>query len=200
MFSSCNPTYTVLLATILPASITTGLIGLGAYFVGLGIILLLVVHFGRSLIGRFSFFSNPRGIFRRGLGVLILIVGLLIVTGGIKKVETYIIEKNIFVNTLSLDNTLNEIILKSHNNVGGMCANGKCDDEKESPLMMDLGKATEFSQIGAWINSKPLTLESLKGKVVLIDFWTYSCINCQRTQPYLNAWYDKYEKDGLVIV
>lgn len=65
---------------------------------------------------------------------------------------------------------------------------------------MDLGKAPELTNIGAWINSEPLTMESLRGKVVLVDFWTYSCINCQRTQPYLNAWYDKYEKDGLVII
>ncbi|MBP7806776.1 cytochrome c biogenesis protein DipZ [Candidatus Gracilibacteria bacterium] len=200
VFSSCNPTYTVLLATILPASMTMGLIGLLAYFVGLGIILLLIVHFGRSIIGRFAFFSNPRGIFRRILGVVILIVGLLVMTGYIKKVEAYIIEKNIFVNTFEIDNTLNDIILKSHNNKGGMCANGKCDEGKDGGLMMDVARAPELTGIATWINSNPLTMESLRGKVVLIDFWTYSCINCIRTQPYLNAWYDKYEKDGLVII
>jgi cytochrome c biogenesis protein CcdA/thiol-disulfide isomerase/thioredoxin len=200
VFSSCNPTYTVLLATILPVSMTMGLIGLGAYFVGLGIILLLIVHFGRSIIGRFAFFSNPRGVFRRTLGVIILIVGLLVMTGYIKKVEAYIIEKNIFVNTLEIDNELNSIILKHHNNQGGMCANGKCDEGKDGGLMMDVARAPELTGIATWINSNPLTMESLRGKVVLIDFWTYSCINCIRTQPYLNAWYDKYEKDGLVII
>ncbi|HEX3359631.1 MAG TPA: redoxin domain-containing protein, partial [Solirubrobacterales bacterium] len=46
----------------------------------------------------------------------------------------------------------------------------------------------------------PLTMKGLRGKVVLIDFWTYSCINCIRTLPYLNAWYERYAKDGLVIV
>lgn len=177
-----------------------GLIGLSAYFFGLGIILLLIVHFGRSIIGRFAFFVNPRGIFRRVLGVIILIVGLLVVTGYIKKVETYIIERNIFINTLALDNTLNDIILKHHNNTGGMCANGKCDEGKDGGLLMDAAKAPELTGIATWINSNPLTIESLRGKVVLIDFWTYSCINCIRTQPYLNAWYDKYEKDGLVII
>lgn len=121
-------------------------------------------------------------------------------TGYIKKVEAYIIEKNIFVNTLEIDNTLNDIILKSHNNKGGMCANGKCDEGKDGGLMMDVAKAPELTGIATWINSSPLTMESLRGKVVLIDFWTYSCINCIRTQPYLNAWYDKYEKDGLVII
>ena len=177
-----------------------GLIGLLAYFTGLGIILLLIVHFGRGIIGRFAFFSNPRGIFRKTLGIIILIVGLLVMTGYIKKIETYIIEKNIFVNTLEIDNTLNDIILKHHNNRGSMCANGKCDEGRDGHLMMDVAKAPELTGIDIWINSKPLTLESLRGKVVLVDFWTYSCINCIRTQPYLNAWHKKYEKDGLVII
>ncbi len=51
-----------------------------------------------------------------------------------------------------------------------------------------------------WINSDALTPDSLKGKVVIIDFWTYSCINCLRTLPYLKAWYETYKKDGLVII
>ena len=53
---------------------------------------------------------------------------------------------------------------------------------------------------GAWFNSKPLTIAGLRGKVVLVDFWTYSCINCLRTLPHLKAWYAAYRKDGLVII
>ncbi|HYC11222.1 MAG TPA: redoxin domain-containing protein [Nitrososphaerales archaeon] len=64
----------------------------------------------------------------------------------------------------------------------------------------DLGKAADFQGIAGWINSPPLNISELRGKVVLIDFWTYSCINCIRTIPYLNAWYSKYGNDGLVIV
>jgi len=60
--------------------------------------------------------------------------------------------------------------------------------------------APELQGISGYINSDPFQLEQLRGKVVLIDFWTYSCINCIRTQPYLNAWYDAYSDDGLVIV
>ena len=51
-----------------------------------------------------------------------------------------------------------------------------------------------------WLNSKPLTTEDLRGKIVLIDFWTYSCINCIRTLPYLRAWAEKYKDQGLVVV
>jgi cytochrome c biogenesis protein CcdA/thiol-disulfide isomerase/thioredoxin len=62
------------------------------------------------------------------------------------------------------------------------------------------GTAPPLNPDGDWFNSKPLTLGQLHGKVVLIDFWTYSCINCLRTLPHLEAWYRNYAKDGLVIV
>lgn len=61
-------------------------------------------------------------------------------------------------------------------------------------------KAPELTGIVNWINSPPLSLMNLQGKVVLIDFWTYSCINCLRTLPYLEKWYADYKKDGLVII
>lgn len=52
----------------------------------------------------------------------------------------------------------------------------------------------------AWINSPPLTAEDLKGKVVLVDFWTYDCINCRRSLPYVNQWAKQYARDGLVVI
>ena len=60
--------------------------------------------------------------------------------------------------------------------------------------------APPIQGISGWINSPPLNLSQLRGKVVIIDFWTYSCINCIRTIPYLNAWYSRYGNDGLVII
>jgi cytochrome c biogenesis protein CcdA/thiol-disulfide isomerase/thioredoxin len=64
----------------------------------------------------------------------------------------------------------------------------------------DYGPAPALVAGGRWFNSAPLTMRALRGKVVLIDFWTYSCINCLRTLPHLTAWDAKYRKDGLVIV
>jgi thiol-disulfide isomerase/thioredoxin len=61
-------------------------------------------------------------------------------------------------------------------------------------------RAPNFGGIERWINSEPLSMESLRGNVVLIDFWTYTCINCIRTLPYLKEWDKKYRGDGLVIV
>ncbi len=67
----------------------------------------------------------------------------------------------------------------------------------------DLGTAPEFTETEDWFNTRgdrPLTLASLRGRVVLVDFWTYTCINCIRTLPYLKAWNAAYAKDGLTIV
>jgi cytochrome c biogenesis protein CcdA/thiol-disulfide isomerase/thioredoxin len=62
------------------------------------------------------------------------------------------------------------------------------------------GPAPQLAGLTNWINSKPLTLKQLRGKVVLIDFWTYSCINCLRTLPHVKAWYHTYHDKGLVVI
>jgi cytochrome c biogenesis protein CcdA/thiol-disulfide isomerase/thioredoxin len=64
----------------------------------------------------------------------------------------------------------------------------------------DYGVAPRLHADGDWINTSPLTLQQLRGKVVLVDFWTYSCINCLRTLPHLKAWYAAYHAKGLVII
>lgn len=76
-------------------------------------------------------------------------------------------------------------------------------EEEETVPLDDIGVAPEFTDTEDWFNTpgdKPLTMKGLRGKVVLIDFWTYSCINCIRTLPWLNGWYKRYHKDGLEIV
>lgn len=64
----------------------------------------------------------------------------------------------------------------------------------------NIGPAPEIVGINSWINSKPLKIVDLKGKVILIDFWTYSCINCIRTLPYITDWYQKYKDLGFVVI
>ncbi|RQR50365.1 thioredoxin [Burkholderia sp. Bp9126] len=69
------------------------------------------------------------------------------------------------------------------------------------PPMVEAGaQAPEFAGIERWHNSAPLKLSELRGKVVLVDFWTYSCINCIHTIPYVNEWYRKYRDQGLVVI
>lgn len=64
----------------------------------------------------------------------------------------------------------------------------------------DLGAAPEFTGIERWLHSEPLSLAQLRGRVVLVDFWTYACINCIRTLPYVNRWAERYTPQGLTVV
>ena len=85
-------------------------------------------------------------------------------------------------------------------------ANNVADAEEDPPPRSGLpllGKAPEFTDNQQWFNTpgnEPVTLASLEGRVVLVDFWTYSCVNCIRTQPYLKAWDERYRDEGLTIV
>ncbi|MGZ8783772.1 MAG: thioredoxin family protein, partial [Gaiellaceae bacterium] len=72
---------------------------------------------------------------------------------------------------------------------------------RQAPAALEnYGPAPEFRGITRWLNSGPLTLAGLRGRVVLIDFWTYSCINCLRTLPYIREWDDRYRAAGLTVV
>jgi cytochrome c biogenesis protein CcdA/thiol-disulfide isomerase/thioredoxin len=72
--------------------------------------------------------------------------------------------------------------------------------DRTSAKIGDEGPLSPLTGLGPWFNSPPLTREQLRGKVVLIDIWTYSCINCLRTIPYVRAWDERYSKDGLVVI
>ncbi|WP_426336808.1 thioredoxin family protein [Pseudoduganella sp. R-31] len=61
-------------------------------------------------------------------------------------------------------------------------------------------EAPEFSGITQWLNSEPLTMKQLRGKVILVDFWTYDCINCIHTLSHVVQWHDKYKDKGLVVI
>lgn len=91
VFSSCSPTYFVILATVLPASFFLGTIYLFAYAIGLSAILLLVALIGQRFVGTLGKLSDPRGWFKKGIGILFLLVGLAIMTGVEKDIETYLV-------------------------------------------------------------------------------------------------------------
>jgi cytochrome c biogenesis protein CcdA/thiol-disulfide isomerase/thioredoxin len=90
--------------------------------------------------------------------------------------------------------------------LGNLTGNGHTSLAKCKPAtsgLVSCGKAPAFKGITAWLNTpggKPLTLAGLRGKVVLVDFWTYSCINCQRALPHVESWYKTYARDGFVVV
>src|SRR5579864_8177866 len=69
-----------------------------------------------------------------------------------------------------------------------------------SLALYDYGEAPELAGIGHWLNSRPLSIEALRGQVILIDFWTYSCINCIRTLPYVTGWHERFKDRGLTVI
>jgi cytochrome c-type biogenesis protein len=93
VFNSCSPTYALIVATILPASFATGLLYLAAYAVGLGVVLLLIAVFGRAFIQKSRWLSNPEGSFRKIIGVIFIIVGIVIISGVDKTIQTYVLEQ-----------------------------------------------------------------------------------------------------------
>ena len=117
-----------------------------------------------------------------GVGVVALIVGFAI----------YFNSPG--VNKSSVGNSNGQVITSNGNNENSI-SNVKLSIDKSQ-----FRKAPEFKGITSYINTNQTKLSDLKGKVVLVDFWTYSCINCIRTLPYLVDWNQKYSDKGLVIV
>jgi cytochrome c biogenesis protein CcdA/thiol-disulfide isomerase/thioredoxin len=187
VFSSCSPVYAYILATILPAHFGTAMAYIVSYVLGLALILLAVSYYGQRLTARLAFASNPSGHFQRGLAGIFIIVGILIITGSGTKIQVWAANHTPF-NFDSLSSKL--IPARSGENVLNNVA----------LYNVPTHKAPQFVGIQGWINSKPLTLQQLKGKVVLVDFWTYTCINCIRSLPYVQGWYSQYHKDGLVVI
>jgi cytochrome c biogenesis protein CcdA/thiol-disulfide isomerase/thioredoxin len=83
---------------------------------------------------------------------------------------------------------------------GNPAAMMKAAEVPASKALSVEGSLPSLTGAAEWLNSPPLTAEQLKGKVVLVDFWTYSCINCLRSIPYVRAWADKYKDQGLVVI
>lgn len=95
VFTSCSPTYGLILAVVLPASLVTGVADLVAYTLGLSAVMLLAALGGRKITMRLGWALDPDGKFRRGLGVVLLIVGLLIASGQVRKIESWLIDRGL---------------------------------------------------------------------------------------------------------
>ncbi len=191
VFSSCSPTYFLILATVLPQSFSKGLLYLVVYALGLSVMLLLIAMLGQRLIKRLRFAADSHGWFKRGLGVLFVLVGIFIISGVDKKIQTYVATNSRFDIT-----KLEQKLLQSQDMPvidTTKIINGQVT--KVYPRYQEIVNPSGF------VNTEPFKLADIVGKkVVLIDFMTYSCINCIRTFPYLNAWYDKYKDMGFEIV
>jgi cytochrome c biogenesis protein CcdA/thiol-disulfide isomerase/thioredoxin len=162
----------VLVQVIRQQSDTQALFVILSFAIGAGVPMLMIALLGRQAVSHLGFFTRHAGAVRKFFGILILIAVAFIYSG--------IDPQNFFAK--------NETAPVPQ-------ASGELQHALPEPYA-----APEFAGIEAWLNSKPLTMQELRGKVVLVDFWTYSCINCVRTLPYVTAWDKKYREAGLVIV
>lgn len=107
VFNSCSPTYALIVAVILPASFINGFGYLVAYSVGLGIILLLIAIFGRAVVNKLKWASNPRGIFQKIIGVIFIVVGLAVMLGLDKVVQTFVLENGLYDPIMNIERQIN---------------------------------------------------------------------------------------------
>lgn len=172
-----------------------------AYSLGTAIPMLIIMLAGQRALQAIPWLRSNLGNIQKLFGVLMILTAVAIYFNIDRQFQTLVL--NTFPQYGSGLTKIedNELI---RNELNKQNTTDMKEEDKGKPLYNLLNekgrKAPEIIPGGVWFNSDPLTLEELKGKVVIIDFWTYSCINCQRTLPYLRAWNEKYKEKGLVII
>ena len=178
-------------AALQGASFNTTLLLL-AYALGAATSLALALLVGGKLFARMKKSLGASERIRQVLGVLVL-VGVAAIALGL---DTRVLSKISSAQTASIESTLARKLGASQ----AMDDTATRTNAAGELVLPVIGTLPPLAGLGPWFNSPPLTNQQLKGKVVLVDFWTYSCINCLRTLPYLKAWDAKYRNDGLVII
>jgi cytochrome c biogenesis protein CcdA/thiol-disulfide isomerase/thioredoxin len=173
-----------------------------AYAAGAGLPMLAVAVAGQRALTRTKALQARAATMRRALGAVIAVTALAIVLELDRPFQT-----SVPGYTAELQQQVEESASaeRAIGRVTGSSSAGRFREagDGNGADLPDLGRAPEVAGISQWLNTrgeKPLSLESLRGKVVLVDFWTYSCINCLRTLPHLKAWYERYRESGLEIV
>lgn len=173
-----------------------------AYAIGTAIPMFAIMYGGQQLLRKVPWLLTNTEKIQKVFGILMIVTALAILNNVDRKFQTFIL--NTFPQYGTGLTKIEDIkpIQDQLNKLHNKPANQQTTQQKAGePLSLPKGQlAHELIPGGQWFNSDPLTLEKLKGKVVLVDFWTYSCINCQRTLPYLRDWWKKYEDKGLVII
>ena len=178
-------------AAIQGASASTSLLLL-AYALGAATSLALALLVGGRIFQRMKKSLRASEWLKRGLGVAVL-VGVSAIALGL---DTRVLAKLSTAQTSSLETGLAKAL-----GVDMGPASSKLRRSGDGQLILPVeGELPELFGLGPWLNSEPLDLQKLRGKVVLVDFWTYSCINCLRSIPHVRAWHERYAKDGLVVI
>ncbi|ANF86199.1 cytochrome C biogenesis protein [Pseudomonas antarctica] len=184
-------------AALQGASIGTTLLLL-AYAAGAATSLALALLVGGKVFGVMKRSLGAGEWLRRGLGALML-VGVAAIALGL---DTGVLSRLSTASTGGLEQSLvDKLSAKPEQKGGAMMAGGAMMmAANHSDALPIEGTLPPLDGAVQWLNSPPLSAEALKGKVVLVDFWTYSCINCLRTLPYVKAWAEKYHDQGLVVI
>ena len=191
------------LAATSGVSLTIFLIAL-AFVLGVSVPLFFIAFLGQQIFAKMRRVNKYTPRIQQAFGVLVITAGVMIYTGYDKTLQAKIIALcggsegflGAFEESGIVTQKLSELRGQSAESTPGKVVAGSS--------LPDYGAAAEFVGISQWLNTedgKPLSLYAdLKGKVVLIDFWTYSCINCIRTLPYVEGWYEKYKEAGFTVV
>ncbi|WP_445182590.1 cytochrome c biogenesis protein DipZ [Pseudonocardia sp. Cha107L01] len=177
-----------------------------SFAVGVGLPLLALALAGEAITRRVGGLRRHAARFRVAGGVVMILIAALIglnLTDGLQRqVPGYTAAlQNLVEGNSATTNQLHQLASGGTGGAEGAEPGATCVAGGAS--LVDCGPAPELTGITGWLNTAggaPLNLAGLRGKVVLVDFWTYSCINCQRTLPHLSAWYSSYERAGLVIL
>jgi cytochrome c biogenesis protein CcdA/thiol-disulfide isomerase/thioredoxin len=168
-----------------------------AYAVGAALPMLVIARGSGHLTG--SFRRHAQAI-RVGGGVLMAVAAVVIYNGWAENLQTKVPGYAQWAQDLIEGNSQTEDRLAGLRDEGGRPVFAAGRPSLAGVPLQDYGPAPDVRGISAWINGPKLNLSRLRGKVVLLDFWTYSCINCLRTLPYLEKWDGLYRKEGLVIL
>jgi len=174
---------------------------LAAYAAGAATSLAVALRVGGEVLAAMKRASGLGERVRRGLGVAVLASVLAIGFG----LDTGLLTRLSFAATTGIEQSLLDGL--GHDGAAALrvAENGAPSGagmpaQPYRSMLPDRGAAPGFAGAVSWLNTAPLNADELRGKVVLVNFWTYSCINCIRTLPYVRAWAEKYRDQGLVVV
>ena len=172
-----------------------------SFAVGVAIPLLMFALAGRYLATRMRSVRSQAAKMRKVIGAVLLVTALVLalnLTDGLQRAVPG------YTGTLQSRIEANSSATHALAGVTGQASGGALANcTPASPALQQCGPAPQFAGISRWLQTpgnRPLTIAGLKGRVVLIDFWTYSCINCQRSLPHVEAWQAAYADAGLTVV
>lgn len=172
-----------------------------AYSLGTAIPMFLVMLGGQNALRRVPWLLSNLGHIQKLFGVLMILTAIGIFFNIDRKFQTFVLSTFPQYGTGLTKFEDNELIRTQLDKKSSIEVNRDDVGKPMFDLLDPKGiTAPEIIPGGVWFNSGPVTLQQLKGKVVVLDFWTYSCINCQRTLPYIRDWNKKYKDKGLVII